>query len=134
MRARNPLYVMVKPPPEVQARIAALPRDDPGRGPDLLHVTLISLYDLYYAPPEWLPATIAALDNFAAPPFPLRFDRIENRTAVTLRTRDPLAAVRGPRLTGRPDSVRRKPGQPKRRRNQPRFFGTTGDWPEMRTR
>jgi len=60
MRARNPLYVMAKPPPEVQAQIAALPRNDPGRGPDLLHVTLISLYDLYYAPPEWLPATIAA--------------------------------------------------------------------------
>lgn len=57
MRARNPLYVMAKPPPEVQAAIAALPRNDPGRGPDLLHVTLISLYDLRHAPPEWLPAT-----------------------------------------------------------------------------
>ena len=60
MRPRNPLYVMAKPPPEVQAVIAALPRNDPGRGPDLLHVTLISLYDLHHAPPEWLPATIAA--------------------------------------------------------------------------
>ena len=57
MRARHPLYVMAKPPPEVQAVIAALPRNDPGRGPDLLHVTLISLYDLHHAPPEWLPAT-----------------------------------------------------------------------------
>lgn len=94
MRARNPLYVMAKPPPEVQAAIAALPRNDPGRSPDLLHVTLISLYDLDYAPPEWLPATIAALDGFAAAPFPLRFDRIENRKAVTLRTRDPLAGAR----------------------------------------
>lgn len=94
MRARNPLYVMAKPPPEVQAQIAALPRNDPSRGPHLLHVTLISLYDLHYAPPEWLPATIAALDGFAAPPFPLRFDRIENRKAVTLRTREPLAEAR----------------------------------------
>lgn len=94
MRARNPLYVMAKPPPEVQAAIAALPRNDPGRGPDLLHVTLISLYDLHRAPPEWLPATIAALDGFAAAPFPLRFDRIENRKAVTLRTREPLAEAR----------------------------------------
>jgi hypothetical protein len=41
---------MAKPPPEVQAQIVALPRNDPGRGPDLLHVTLISLYDLHYAP------------------------------------------------------------------------------------
>jgi 2'-5' RNA ligase len=94
MRARNPLYVMAKPPPEVQAAITALPRNDPGRGPELLHVTLISLYDLHYAPAEWLPATIAALDGFAAPPFPLRFDRIENRKAVTLRTRGALAEAR----------------------------------------
>ena len=94
MRARNPLYVMAKPPPEVQAQIAALPRNDPSRGVDLLHVTLISLYDLHYAPPEWLPATIAALDGFAAAPFPLAFDRIENRKAVTLRTRGSLAEAR----------------------------------------
>ena len=94
MRARNPLYVMAKPPPEVQAQIAALPRNDPSRGPHLLHVTLISLYDLHTAPPEWLPAAIAALDGFAAPPFPLAFDRIENRKAVTLRTREPLTEAR----------------------------------------
>ena len=94
MRARNPLYVMAKPPPEVQAQIAALPRNDPGRGSDLPHVTLISLYDLHTAPPEWLPATIAALDGFVAEPFPLAFDRIENRKAVTLRTREPLAEAR----------------------------------------
>ena len=94
MRARNPLYVMAKPPPAVQEQIAALPRNDPGRGPDLLHVTLISLYDLHHAPPGWLPATIAALGSFVAVPFALRFDRIENRKAVTLRTRDPLAEAR----------------------------------------
>ena len=94
MRARNPLYVMAKPPPEVQAQIAALPRNDPGRGPHLLHVTLISLYDLHTAPPEWLPATIAALDSFAAAPFPLAFYGQENRKAVTLRTRGSLAEAR----------------------------------------
>jgi len=94
MRARNPLYIMAKPPPEVQAQIAALPRNDPSRGTHLLHVTLISLYDLHHVPPEWLSATVAALDTFVAPPFPLRFDRIENRKAVTLRTREPLAETR----------------------------------------
>ncbi|MBX7482786.1 2'-5' RNA ligase family protein [Qipengyuania qiaonensis] len=85
---------MAKPPPEVQERIVALPRNDPGRGPHLLHVTLISLYDLHHAPPDWLPATIAALDGFAASSFPLRFDRIENRKAVTLRSRESLAEAR----------------------------------------
>ena len=94
MRARNPLYIQAKPPPEVQAQITALPRNDPSRGPQLLHATLVSLFDLHYAPPDWLPRTIAALDSFSAPPFPLTFDRIENRKAVTLRRRDPLAQAR----------------------------------------
>lgn len=94
MRALNPLYIMAKPPPEVQAQIIALQRNDPGRGADLLHATLMSLFDLHYAPPEWLPQVIAALDSFVAPAFPLAFDRIENRKAVTLRTRAPLAEAR----------------------------------------
>ena len=94
MRPRNPLYIMAKPPTDVQALIVALPRNDPGRGPDLLHVTLMKLFDLHHAPPGWLPQVIAALDSFAAPAFALSFDRIENHKAVTLRTRDPLPAAR----------------------------------------
>lgn len=94
MRSRNPLYVMAKPPPAAQAQIAALPRNDPSRGPELLHVTLLTLFDLHYAPPEWLPQVIAALDAFEAAPFPLAFDRIENRKCVTLRTRAPLIEAR----------------------------------------
>lgn len=94
MRARNPLYIQAKPPPHVQAQIAALPRNDPGRGPHLLHATLMSLFDLHTAPPEWLGQVIAALDSLEAPAFPLAFDRIENRKAVTLRTRAPLAEAR----------------------------------------
>ena len=84
MRARNPLYVMAKPPPKVQAAIAALLRGDSGRGPDLLHVTLISLYDLHYAPPEWLPATPK---SFLAPRWtvsprrPFRSASMDKRTA-----------------------------------------------------
>jgi RNA 2',3'-cyclic 3'-phosphodiesterase len=94
MRARNPLYIMAKPPPAVQAQIAALPRNDPGRGPHLMHVTLLSLFDLHTAPPDWLPQVIAAIDSFDARAFPLAFDRIENRKAVTLRTRAPLPEAR----------------------------------------
>lgn len=52
MRARNPLYIMAKPPPAQQALITALPRNDPGRGPHLLHVTLVVLFDLHYARPS----------------------------------------------------------------------------------
>jgi len=32
MRARNPLYIMAKPPPEVAEQFVALPRNDPSRG------------------------------------------------------------------------------------------------------
>jgi len=85
---------MAKPPPDVQAQIFALPRNDPKRGPELLHVTLLKLFDLHHAPPEWLPAVQAALDSFVGSSFPLRFDRIENHKAVTLRTRDPLPEAR----------------------------------------
>jgi 2'-5' RNA ligase len=94
MRARNPLYIMAKPPPEAQAQITALVRNDPGRSADLLHVTLVSLFDLHYAPPEWLLAVIVALDSFDARAFPLAFDRTENRKAVTLRTCAPQAEAR----------------------------------------
>jgi RNA 2',3'-cyclic 3'-phosphodiesterase len=94
MRARNPLYIQAKPPPEVQAQITALQRNDPSRGADLLHATLVSLFDLHYVPPEWLAQVIAALDSFDGPAFPLAFDRIENRKAVTLRTRAPLVEAR----------------------------------------
>ena len=94
MRARNPLYVMAKPPSAVAARIAALPRTDPKRGPELLHVTLLTLFDRAVAPPAWLPALVAALDGFAGASFPLAFDRIEEHKAVTLRTRAPLAEAR----------------------------------------
>ena len=44
MRARNPLYIMAKPPPEVQAQIAALPRNDPSRGPDPVSYTHLDVY------------------------------------------------------------------------------------------
>jgi RNA 2',3'-cyclic 3'-phosphodiesterase len=94
MRARNPLYIMAKPPIAAREQIVALPRNDPRRGPELLHVTLMALFDLHYAPPEWLPAIKAALNTFEATAFPLSFDRIEERRAVTLRTREPLAEAR----------------------------------------
>lgn len=94
MRARNPLYVMAKPPPAIAAEIAALPRNDPARGPERLHVTLAKLLDLHQAKPDALPTVIAALDAFEAAPFPLQFDRIEEHKAVALRTRAPLPEAR----------------------------------------
>lgn len=93
-RARNPLYVMAKPPLDAAARITALPRNDPKRGPELLHVTLTTLFDLATAPPAWLPAVIAALDGFEGNRFALSFDRIRVGKCVTLRSREPLLEAR----------------------------------------
>lgn len=94
VRARRPLYIMAKPSPEAAARIVGLPRNDERRRPELLHVTLLQLFDLAFAPPTWLPAVVAALDALAGRPFPLAFDHIEERKAVTLRTRAPLVEAR----------------------------------------
>lgn len=94
VRARNPLYIFAKPSAAARAAIFDLPRNDPGRRPELLHATLLSLFDLHHAPPDWLPRMTAALDAFDGAAFPLAFDRIECRKAVTLRTRAPLAEAR----------------------------------------
>lgn len=93
-RLQNPLYLMHKPPPEVAARIAALPRNDPGRAPELLHVTLLKLFDLASAPPDWLPRVITALDALDGQAFALSFDRIEIGKVVKLVNRAELPQAR----------------------------------------
>ena len=65
------------------AQIAAMPRNDPKRGKDLLHSTLLSLFDLATAPPEWLAAVVVAMDDFDAGAFPLHFDRVGVGSART---------------------------------------------------
>lgn len=55
----------------------------------------------------------AALDGFAAAPFPLHFDRIEERKAVTLRTRKPLAGARAFQKALANIRDRAKPSPPK---------------------
>ena len=94
MRALNPLYIMAKPLPETANRIAALQRNDARRGPELLHATMLTLFDLATAPLDWLPSVIVALAAFESDAFPLVFDRIEARRAVTLRSSAPLVEAR----------------------------------------
>lgn len=91
--ARRPLYLMVKPPLEVAARIHALPRNDRRRAADLLHITFAAFMDLAEAPAGFLELVIRGLDDFGANAFPMRFDRIECRKAVTLRSSAPLAGA-----------------------------------------
>lgn len=90
---RRPLYLMIKPPAAVAARIDALPRNDRRRGADLLHMTLAAFVDLAKAPAGFLELVIRGLDDFGAGAFPVRFDRIECREATTLRSSAPLAAA-----------------------------------------
>ncbi|KTE10961.1 MULTISPECIES: 2'-5' RNA ligase family protein [unclassified Sphingopyxis] len=91
--ARRPLYLMVKPPADIAARIDALPRNDRRRGVDLLHMTLATFVDLAEAPAGFLELVIRGLDDFGAGAFPVRFDRIECRKATMLRSSTPLTAA-----------------------------------------
>lgn len=91
--ARRPLYLMAKPPADIAARIAALPRNDRRRGADLLHMTFATFGDLAEAPAGFLELVIRGLDDFDACAFAVRLDRIECRKATTLRSSTPLAAA-----------------------------------------
>ncbi|WP_439566918.1 2'-5' RNA ligase family protein [Sphingopyxis sp.] len=91
--ARRPLYLMVKPPADVAARIHALPRNDRRRGADLLHMTLAAFADLAKAPAGFVDLVARGLDDFGANAFPIGFDRIECRKTTTLRSSAPLAAA-----------------------------------------
>lgn len=85
-RPKSPLYVMAKPAENVACEIATIDRNDPRRSAALLHTTILPLFDLGYAPDYALPAIIELLRRFEGNPFPLIFDRIEERKAVTLRS------------------------------------------------
>lgn len=91
--ARRPLYLMAKPPADVAARIHALPRSDRRRGADLLHVTIAAFVDLAAAPVGFLEMLMRRINGFAADAFAVQFDRIECRTATTLRSSLPLVAA-----------------------------------------
>lgn len=93
MFVRRPLYLMVKPPADIAARIDALPRNDRGREAGLLHMTLAAFVDLDRAPAGFLELVIRGLDGFGADAFAVRFDRIECRKATVLRSSVPLAAA-----------------------------------------
>ena len=91
--ARRPLYLMIKPPADIAARIHALPRNDRRRGIELLHMTFAAFVDLAEAPAGFLELVTRGLDDFSASSFPVRFDRIECRKATTLRSSTPLTAA-----------------------------------------
>jgi 2'-5' RNA ligase len=88
-RAGRMLSLMAKPPAEVAARIAALPRAWPGRPATLLHVTVQPLFDLRPLPDAMLPRIVAWCEGVAAAPLPLSFDRVrETANTVSLRPGD----------------------------------------------
>lgn len=83
-QGRN-LYLMAKPTPEPLRNVAALPRRCPRRPLELAHITLLPFADLTRQPPEFLPELIDRMQDFTADAFPVRFDRIREWNAVTLR-------------------------------------------------
>lgn len=83
---QRPLYLQVKPACEAASRIAALARNDPGRGADLLHMTVFALVDLVEWSEDFIPAFQRTMEGFDAGVFDVQFDRIVERKAVTLRS------------------------------------------------
>lgn len=82
---QRPLYLQVKPAPAAASRIAALPRNDPGRGAELLHMTVFALVDLAEWAEDFIPMFHRTMEGFDAGVFDVQFDRIVERQAVTLR-------------------------------------------------
>lgn len=93
MALRRPLYVMAKPPAEIQAQIMALPRTLQVRPQELLHVTFLSFANLAHLIPGYLPGIKAFLAGFEADAFHIAFDMIVERKAVTLRASRRMSAA-----------------------------------------
>ncbi len=88
-RPARPVYIFAKPPPVVAERIAAHPRYNRRRGSDLLHVTVLGLFDLDEVPAEAMRRLKQVMRDYDDCVVPLFFDRLEERRAVTLRSRNP---------------------------------------------
>jgi 2'-5' RNA ligase len=79
------IYLMAKPPPDVLARIGALPRNDAARALELRHVTLLPFGFAEERPAEFVDELCDKMAGFIANAAYVRFDRIAERSAVTLR-------------------------------------------------
>ncbi len=86
MRAKRPIYIFAKPSGDALAAIGALRRTSRARAMELLHTTLLPLFDLADAPPHAVHHVVALMDEFRGEPFDLMFDAIAERRAVTLRS------------------------------------------------
>jgi len=88
------IYMMAKPPPDALARIAALARNDAGRALDLRHVTLLPFGFVEARPAGFVEELCDRMAGFIAYACHVRFDRIAERSAVTLRATRPQRGVK----------------------------------------
>jgi len=92
--AKRAIYMMAKPPPDALALIAALARDDAGRALDLRHVTLLPFGFVEERPAGFVEDLCERMAGFIAYACYMRFDRVAERSAVTLRATRPLRGVK----------------------------------------
>ena len=83
--SKRVLYMMVKPPAEPLSRIMALSRTDRGRDAALIHMTILPFVDLEEWDAEFILVLRRVMDGFEAGVFDVCFDRLAERSAVTLR-------------------------------------------------
>lgn len=88
--AKRGLYLMSKLPLHERSTVASMSRYSTARNPDLLHCTILSLFDLAENAEELLDVFTGLMDDFHAHAFYLRFDRIVENGVVALSSRTRL--------------------------------------------
>jgi 2'-5' RNA ligase len=81
---------MAKPDSLLAELIWSHPRSNWNRPPELLHITLLGLFDLALFPAEVLDRLRELMAIFDAAPFRVVFDHIDERRVVALRGSEPM--------------------------------------------
>lgn len=91
----RPLILMVKPPVAQANTITALPHANRARGANLLHMTILGLWDAAAEKPVSVKRLSTMLDTFRMPPFDVVFDHVQRSgKRVELVSSRPLAEAR----------------------------------------
>jgi 2'-5' RNA ligase len=93
-KLHRPLYLMTRPTEPTLGQVFALPRTSEERPPYLSHITLLPFFDLVDEERHGLGEVVELMSRFWAYAFHVRFDRICEHRAVTLRPSKTLRDAR----------------------------------------
>jgi 2'-5' RNA ligase len=94
-RAKRPLYIVIKPPAPRAKEIWGLPQTWRRRPPELLHLTLLPLWDAADLPSEVTTRVCEMLSTVRASPFEVVFNRVKGKGgSVELISSKPLPELK----------------------------------------